>query len=70
MINVHRRLQQQQQLHARLLLQIHDELLLEAPQETLDSLERLVVEEMSNAAQLAVPLKVDVKRGVNWAEVE
>jgi DNA polymerase-1 len=69
MINVHRRLQQQR-LSARLLLQIHDELLLEVSPEDTEQLERLVVDEMASAAQLAVPLKVDVKRGANWAEVE
>lgn len=69
MINVHRRLQQEQR-HARLLLQIHDELVLEVAPEEQEVVRQLVVDEMTAAANLAVPLKVDVKFGVNWAECE
>jgi DNA polymerase I len=66
MINVHRRLASER-LQAKLLLQIHDELVLEFPPEERQQLETLVVEEMSSAANLAVPLKVDVHVGPNWA---
>jgi len=66
MINVHRRLAREQ-LQAKLLLQIHDELVLEFPPDERQRLEKLVVEEMSAAANLAVPLKVDVHVGPNWA---
>jgi DNA polymerase-1 len=69
MINVYRRLQKEQ-LEARLLLQIHDELVFEFPPDEQDRLTRLVAEEMSGAAQLSVPLKVDVKTGPNWAACE
>jgi DNA polymerase-1 len=55
---------------ARMLLQIHDELLFETPPEGARDLARLVKEEMSSVAELAAPLKVDVKVGPTWAECE
>ncbi len=69
MIHVHRRLQREQ-LRARMLLQIHDELVFEVPPEERDTLTTLVIEEMSGAGKLAVPLNVDFKVGANWAECE
>jgi DNA polymerase-1 len=55
-------------LGARLLLQVHDELLLEVPEHELDLLSALVREKMEAAAELAVPLSVDVSTGTSWAE--
>jgi DNA polymerase-1 len=69
MLNVHRRLAREE-LQAKLLLQIHDELVFEYPEEESDRLQTLVVEEMTSAAKLAVPLKVDVHSGANWADCE
>jgi DNA polymerase I len=69
MLNVHRRLKAEG-LQSRMLLQIHDELVFEFPPEEHDRLLSLVQEEMSGAAPLTVPLKVDVKTGLNWAECE
>ena len=69
MLRVHSRLAQSG-LKARMLLQIHDELLFEVKQCDCESLSKLVREEMSAVAQLSVPLKVDVKAGLNWAECE
>ncbi len=69
MIRVHHRLQREP-LQARLLLQIHDELVFEAPAAELDKLAALVVEEMTSVGDLSVPLKVDVKTGANWAQCE
>jgi DNA polymerase-1 len=54
----------------RLLLQIHDELVLEAPEDRIEDLGRLVREEMENAMQLAVPLKVDLSAGSDWLNTE
>ncbi|MCY2964620.1 MAG: DNA polymerase, partial [Planctomycetota bacterium] len=51
---------------ARMLLQIHDELVFEAPAEHVSRLAEIVREEMTGAMQLAVPLKVDVTAGPNW----
>jgi DNA polymerase-1 len=53
-----------------MLLQIHDELVFEAPPEEIDEVTELVVEEMAEAVELSVPLAVDVKTGKNWAECE
>lgn len=69
MITVHRRLKEEK-LQARMLLQIHDELLFEFPPEEQDQLRALVVESMSTAEKLSVPLKIDVKTGLNWADCE
>jgi DNA polymerase-1 len=69
MIRIQRRLQTEQS-PARMLLQIHDELLFETPPDAARGLAQLVVEEMSGVMELAVPLKVDVKTGPNWAECE
>jgi DNA polymerase-1 len=68
MISVHRRLRSEK-LAARMLLQIHDELVFEVPPQELDRCRALVAEEMSGVMTLDVPLKVDVKTGQNWAEV-
>ena len=69
MIAVDRRLTQQQ-FPANLILQIHDELLLEVEPKAIDPLARLVSEEMTQVMQLDVPLSVDVKWGDNWADCE
>ena len=55
---------------ARLLLQIHDELIFECPEDEIADLQEMVVHEMESAAELEVPLKVDVKTGPNWADCE
>ena len=69
MITIHRRLRRER-LPARMLLQIHDELVFEVPTEKLHHLARLVTEEMVGAERLDVPLKVDVKAGSNWADAK
>ena len=69
MIAVHRRMALER-LRSKLLLQIHDELIFEVAPEEIDTVRRLVVEEMTGARPLAVPLKVDVAVGRNWAEAE
>jgi DNA polymerase-1 len=55
---------------ARLLLQVHDELVLEAPKDEVPRIVPLVREQMSGAYELVVPLKVDVKVGQDWYEME
>jgi DNA polymerase-1 len=55
-------------LHARLLLQVHDELLLETPASELKATTDLVRECMMNAVPLKVPLQVDFGHGANWLE--
>ena len=67
MIAIHRQLQRRSS-PARMLLQIHDELIFEVPTHELDDLARLVTEEMTGVEPLNVPLKVDLKAGPNWAD--
>jgi DNA polymerase-1 len=69
MIAIHQRLRREGST-AKMLLQIHDELVFEVPAEKVDALARLVVEEMTGVMPLGVPLKVDVKTGLSWAETE
>jgi DNA polymerase-1 len=57
----------ERRLRARLLLQVHDELLLEAPNDEVDEVTELVRGEMSGVMDLAVPLVVDTGRGRSWA---
>jgi len=56
-------------LESRMLLQVHDELLFEAPPDEVKRLEALAAEVMEGAMTLEVPLKVDVKAGADWAAV-
>jgi DNA polymerase-1 len=67
MINIHRRLIKEN-LRARMILQVHDELVFETPEEELAALSTLVREEMSSAIKLDVPIKVYVGVGENWLE--
>ena len=69
MVAIHRRLRKEH-VPARMLLQIHDELIFEVPSDQLHPLAELVTEEMVGAYTLNVPLKVDIKAGPNWAETE
>jgi DNA polymerase I len=67
MLRVDRRLEASG-LQARMLLQVHDELLFETPADEADALEALAREEMESAHPLDVPLKVDVGRGRTWLD--
>ena len=69
MIRVYRRLQKEH-LSSRLLLQIHDELLIEAKEEEKETVARILREEMMASADLAVPLEVSVKEGRDWYEAK
>ena len=53
-----------------MLLQVHDELVFEVPPGELDQVQELVKFEMENAAQLSVPLVVDLGVGKNWMETK
>jgi len=54
---------------ARMLLQVHDELVLEVPHAEVRAVGRLLKEEMEGAAQLDVPLVADIKSGPNWRDM-
>jgi len=57
-------------LRGRLLLQVHDDLLFESPPEELDDLAGLVRRGMEDAGEISVPLRIDLKKGDNWGDLE
>ncbi len=65
MIQVQQALEQEQ-LRSRLVLQVHDELVLEVPEGEVDRLRQLLPEKMENVAKLSIPLIVEVGSGLNW----
>ena len=67
MINVDRRLEAEG-LKSRMILQIHDELVFDAVADEVETLERIVREEMENVTVLSVPLTVECNHGSNWLE--
>ncbi|SPD72957.1 DNA polymerase I [uncultured Desulfobacterium sp.] len=67
MINIHRRLNKDG-FKTRMLLQVHDELVFEAPDQEVDRVIAMIKQEMEGVYNLMVPLKVDIKKGRNWDE--
>ena len=67
MIQIRSRLADER-FHSKMLLQVHDELVLEAPAEEVDRLIPMIREEMEGVYPLRVPLKVDINQGLNWDE--
>ncbi|HVA93517.1 MAG TPA: DNA polymerase I [Candidatus Dormibacteraeota bacterium] len=60
----------EQKFQAKMILQVHDELLFEAPHKEIDRLRVLVREAMENVQKLAVPLVADLKAGPNWRDMK
>ncbi|MGF3103984.1 DNA polymerase I [Rossellomorea sp. DUT-2] len=60
----------EENLQSRLLLQVHDELIFEAPEEEIEVLKKIVPEVMENAMELEVPLKVDYSYGQTWYDAK
>jgi DNA polymerase I len=60
----------QRAMSSKMLLQVHDELVFEVPEHEIDTMKRLVAEQMENVHELRVPLKVDVGVGPNWRDLE
>lgn len=69
MIRVNQRLKDQK-MNSRLVLQVHDELLIEAYEPELDEVQNILKEEMEHAAELKVPLEIDMHTGDNWYEAK
>lgn len=69
MIHVERRLRAEK-LEARLVLQVHDELIVECPDAEVEQVKRLLTEEMEGVAALSVPLNADSAAGRSWAEAK
>lgn len=69
MIRVHQRLKDEK-CRSHLILQIHDELLIETVEEEIPKVKTILEEEMVHACELAVPLIAEVKQGTNWYEAK
>ena len=69
MINLDREIDKRR-LESKMLLQVHDELIFEVPEAELEEMSQLASKLMSTAIELSVPLKVDIKTGTNWGEME
>ena len=69
MVRVNRRLKEEH-LQSKLVLQIHDELIIETKKEELEIVQKLLVEEMMHAAELSVPLLVDANVGDSWYDAK
>jgi DNA polymerase-1 len=69
MINIAERLKSDAH-PSRMLLQIHDELVFETPEDAVESDREMIVTEMCGAVELSVPLKVDIAAGSNWMDAK
>ena len=69
MVNVYKRLKAEN-LNAKLILQVHDELILECPENEKEVTSKILKEEMENAYPLSVPLKVDMNTGKSWYDTK
>lgn len=69
MINIHRRLYSEN-MHSMMILQVHDELVFETPQDELDGLISLVKKNMEDVMRLSIPIKVNIAVGKNWLELK
>lgn len=69
MIKVYNRIKAEN-LKSNIILQIHDELLVEAPLEEEEEMKKILQEEMESAAKLSVPLKVEIERGNSWYQAK
>jgi DNA polymerase-1 len=69
MIRLHRALRERD-LAARMILQVHDDIVVEAPEGEIDRVTSLMRETMEGAFELRAPLKVDLKVGPNWEEMD
>ncbi len=69
MLNLHRRIQRDK-LPAKMLLQVHDELVIEAPDSEAPRIAEILKEEMTGAMKLKAPIKVEVGIGKNWDEAK
>ncbi len=67
MINIHEKLKGEG-FRSRMLLQVHDELLFEVPEDEVETITPVIKKEMEEVYRLDVPLKVDINHGRNWGE--
>ncbi|MCL2844258.1 MAG: DNA polymerase I [Chitinivibrionia bacterium] len=67
MVNIHKRIKKENS-SMKMLLQVHDEIVAEVPENEVELAKKILQEEMSSAAKLLVPLEVDIGVAKNWAE--
>ena len=67
MINVYRELKQRN-LKSKIVLQVHDEMMLESPKDEIEEVKKIIKEKMENAVKLNVPLIADISEAENWYE--
>ena len=67
MINIQKALEENN-MKSKLILQVHDELVIEAPDEEVDKAKEILVREMENVIKLSIPLKAEAEIGKNWYE--
>ena len=68
MIEIHKELEARR-AKTQMVIQVHDELVFDMPEDEDEVLTPMIVERMENATKLSVPIKVTVKRGKNWMEI-
>ena len=69
MVNVHKRLKKEKLL-SKLILQVHDELIIDALKSEQEQVKKLLIEEMQNAVKLSVPLTVEAEIGETWFDAK
>lgn len=69
MVQIHRQIEERQ-LKSRMLIQVHDELVFDVAGKELNDFVALVKDKMENVLKLAVPIRVDIKKGKNWLQME
>lgn len=69
MINVYNRFNREN-IKSKMLLQVHDEIIVDCKLEELDKIKNIIKEEMENVYKLSVPLKVEIDTGINWYEAK
>jgi len=60
----------QRDMRSRMILQVHDELIFEGPRSEIDAVRDMCLRVMPASLDLVVPLKIDIKTGKNWGELE
>ena len=69
MINVHHRFEKEN-IKSKILLQVHDEIIVDVKSNELEQVKKIIKEEMENVYKLDVPLKVEIDTGTNWYEAK
>jgi len=69
MIQVYKKLEEQN-MEANLLLQVHDELIVEAPEKEVDQVKEIIRSSMEEAMELKVHLKIDMSQGKSWYDLK